>query len=487
MNSPSAVLGGLRLPKHSLVPASAVDLADVEDAVFLASKYGLTPDEWQQVALRGWLGRRADGKWAAPRVGLAVPRQNGKNALIEVRELFGMVVLGERFLHTAHEVKTARKAFLRIASFFENPRKYPELAGLAKEIRKTNGQEAVVLTNGGSVEFIARSKGSGRGFTVDVLVMDEAQELNDDALAALLPTISSAPLRNPQQIYTGTPPPPNAQGEVFTRVRAAGVEGKDPRLCWMEWGMAADADLDDEDEWANANPSLGIRLGIETIRDERAAMSDDTFGRERGGLWDSQASAQVIQPDTWAKLADRGSQPRMPVCFAVDVTPDRQRTTISLAGVRADGLLHVETVQNERGTVWAVPRLVELNAKWKPVGIVVDPGSPAGSLIADLQAAGIEPLLTSARDVGQACGSFYDLSTTDRLRHLDDPLLNTALAAARKRPLGDAGAWAWHRKDSSTDITPLVGATLALWGYMKSTKPEAKKTLTRVSGRVRSS
>jgi hypothetical protein len=436
----------------------------------------LTPDEWQRVALEGWLGRRADGRWAAPRVGLAVPRQNGKNALIEIRELFGMVMLGERFLHTAHEVKTARKAFLRISSFFENPRKYPELAALVKEVRKTNGQEAVVLTNGGSVEFIARSKGSGRGFTVDVLIMDEAQELTDDALAALLPTISSGPLGNSQQIMTGTPPAPNAQGEVFTRVRGAGVEGKDPRLCWMEWRADDDADFDDVEQWADANPALGIRLDLETVADERAAMSEETFGRERLGLWSLNAGQQVIDPDVWAKRADKGSQPLDPVCFAADVTPDRQRATISLAARRSDGLLHVETVQNERGTSWVVPRLLELAARWQPVGIVIDPGSPAGSLIAELQEQGLEPVLTSTRDVGQACGMFYDLVRDDKLRHLDDPRLNLALGSARKRPLGDSGAWAWHRRDSSTDITPLVAGTLALHGLVKNAPPEPSDT-----------
>ena len=144
--------------------------------------------------------------------------------------------LGEKFLHTAHEVKTARKAFLRIASFFENARQYPELVALVKEIRKTNGQEAIVLSNGGSCEFIARSKGSGRGFTVDVLVCDEAQDLTDEELAALLPTISAAPLGNPQVIFTGTPPdpdegsagrgvPPGPRRRRAGQGQAAGVDG----------------------------------------------------------------------------------------------------------------------------------------------------------------------------------------------------------------------------------------------------------------------
>ena len=47
-----------------------------------------------------------------------------------------------------------------------------------------------MLKNGGSIEFIARSKSSGRGFTVDVLVCDEAQELTDEQMEAIQPAIS---------------------------------------------------------------------------------------------------------------------------------------------------------------------------------------------------------------------------------------------------------------------------------------------------------
>ncbi|NKU63881.1 hypothetical protein GS891_12230 [Rhodococcus hoagii] len=79
----------------------------------------------------------------------------------------------------------ARKAFKRLQHFFGSEKndpdaKFPELNALVEEIRSTNGQEAIVLKNGGSIEFVARSKGSARGFTIDVVVMDEAQELADE-------------------------------------------------------------------------------------------------------------------------------------------------------------------------------------------------------------------------------------------------------------------------------------------------------------------
>ena len=173
-----AVLLGRQEPRVRLEPKRSARFDDGGDACFLASRYGLTPDPWQAMVVVSWLGRSSSNRLAAGRCGLAVPRQNGKNGILEVVELFKIVVQGRKVLHTAHEVKTARKAFVRLRSFFENGRRWPELAVLVREIRQTNGQEAIVLSNGGSVEFVARSRGSGRGFTVDDLVLDEAQELS---------------------------------------------------------------------------------------------------------------------------------------------------------------------------------------------------------------------------------------------------------------------------------------------------------------------
>lgn len=467
----NGALIGAQTPRVRLVPRAKDN--DFEDAAFLAASYGLTPDEWQENVLEGWLGIRHDGKWAAPRCGLAVPRQNGKNGALEIRELYGMIVKGERFLHTAHEVKTARKAFLRLLSFFENARKYPELAALVAPngIRKTNGQEAIVLANGGSVEFVARSKGSARGFSVDVIVMDEAQELGDEAFEALGYTTSASP--NYQHILTGTPPGPTANGEVFTRMREEGIDGKNRRLCWMEWGCDGDGvDLDDRANWAKANPALGIRLSLEFTADERGAFSDEGFARERLGMWDGEASLSVIRAKAWADLANPESQAADPVAFAIDMDPNRLMASIGVAGIAGDRI-HVEAIENrscERGSGWIVERVKALQTQWKPCAIVLDAASPAASLIPDLEAARVKLTITNARDMAQACGLFYDAATDGSLVHIDSPLLNRAVAGARKRNIGAEGGWGWNRKDNATDITPLVAVTLATYGLSTKRK-----------------
>src|SRR5690606_32891311 len=199
-------IGNSQRPRLPVAPRAYETVGRLDSA--LAASYELVPDEWQRLVLDDWLATFG-GKWSALTCGLSVPRQNGKNALLEVRELFGMVGLGERILHTAHEVKTAQKHFRRLKHFFgsraDDPgAKFPELNALVETVRSVNGQEAIFLKNGGSVELVARSKNSGRGFTVDVLVMDEAQEMAEDALEALMPTTSAAPSGNPQWIFTGT-------------------------------------------------------------------------------------------------------------------------------------------------------------------------------------------------------------------------------------------------------------------------------------------
>lgn len=426
------------------------------------------------------LAVRADGHWSASRCGLSVPRQNGKNAVLEVVELYKMVVLGRRILHSAHEVKTARKAYLRLCAFFEDTRTAPELAAMVKEIRRTNGQEAIFLhyldcdrrrgcgCDGASIEFIARSKGSGRGFTVDDLVMDEAQELDDYAYAALLPTVSASPSGNPQQIICGTPPGPRDNGEVFTRLRKDALSGRSTRTLWLEWSFEPHADLDDRRQWAIGNPSLGGRLDIEVCEDERAAMDDAMFQRERGGVWSSEGTQQVIPTSVWRSLLDPGSQPVSDLAMGVDMAPEGGSATIGIAGRRADDRWHVELIEQREGTAWVVERAASVALRHKFGPVVIDGASPAYALVEPLRARGLEVTVTGARGMGQACGGFYQLLMEDGLRHVGQPQVALSMSMARKRAIGREGLWGWGRAVSGADIQATVCVTLALWGAMST-------------------
>lgn len=398
-----------------------------------------------------------------------MPRQNGKNGIIEVRELFGMIALGEKFLHTAHEVKTARKAFIRIASFFENPRQYPELAALVKEIRKTNGQEAIVLSNGGSCEFIARSKGSGRGFTVDVLVCDEAQDLTDEELAALLPTISAAPSGNPQVILTGTPPDPEKgqQGEVFARVRRDGEDGRDKRLAWTDFGVADGGlpDVDDREVWAAANPALATRLNVAEVVRERGLMSPERFAAERLGWWGdpSEASGTAFGPGNWEACLVEDAAPTRVDAIGLAVSFDRDWASIGAASLDGETMV-VGAVERRQGVGWLVSEAKRIAADYR-CAVVVDGKGPTADLIPALEAAGVDLTVTTTSDVLDACASLFDRVQERTVVQPGHPDLDAAVLCATKRTVGDR--WAWGRKGS--DISMLEAVTLAAWAATQAT------------------
>lgn len=448
---------GRQVPTRHARPEKGLLLDDVDDAIELSSRYGLVPDEWQEWVLDGWLARNArTGRLASSQCGLTVPRQNGKNGCLEIVELFKIVVLGRRILHTAHEVKTARKAFMRLASFFENERQWPELAALVKEIRRTNGQEALVLTNGGSVEFIARSKGSGRGFTVDDLVLDEAQELGEDALAALLPTISAAPSGDPQIIFTGTPPGPTMNGEVFTRVRTNALKGKNRRACWDEWSIVEGADLDDIAAIAEANPALGGRLQADVCVDERAAMDDETYARERGGLWSEERSAgRAISWSKWVDCRDDEHAYGAAAAIGLGGSVDGAFASVGAAS-EVDGRLEVGVVDRRHGSDWVVAEAARIQSE-RGVDVAIDKGGPLSHLIPRLEDAGVRLTTLGTSEYLDACAGLWQHVEDASLVHVGAKELDDAVKVATWRSVGDRRAFG--RK--SGDISMLEAVTLA--------------------------
>jgi hypothetical protein len=449
---------GVQTPRVTCVPAY-VDSTG-QEAVDLAAAAGLHLDPWQQLVLRESLGERADGKWAAFEVGLIVSRQNGKGAILEARELAGLFLLGERLiLHSAHEFKTASEAFRRVLGLIEG---CPDLEREVKKVRTSHGDEGVELKSGQRLRFVARSTGSGRGFTGDCIVLDEAYNLGPQAMAALLPTLSARP--NPQLWYASSAGMPESVQLAAVRERA--LAGGSSGLAYFEWSAPDEADMDDRAAWAQANPALGFRITEEFIGLERDAMPQAEFARERLGIWEDASKVTVIPLGVWQASFDAESEIDGPVAFAVDSSPDRSRTSIAAAGVRGDGLAHVEVIQTGAGVGWAVEALTGLCNRWKPCAIVVDPRSSASSLLPDLEdVPEIAAVLikTSTGDVVAATGGFYDSTMDGKLRHLGQPELEAALLGAAKRTVGDS--WLWDRKNTSVDITPLVASTLALWGW----------------------
>lgn len=462
---------GAQEPRLRSVP-DYVSSAGVE-AIELCALAGLDLDLWQQLALTDMLGERDDGKWACYRFGLVVPRQNGKGSCLEARELAGLFLLGEKLIvHSAHEQATSSEHFRRVLTLIEG---VPEFDRRILKAVRGKGSEGIELRDGQRIFFKTRTQDGGRGLTGDFIALDEAMKLREETMAALVPTMAArSKIGNPQLVYAGSAVDAerDEHGVVLARLREEALRGDSPRLGYHEYSCEGEDPSAVPEEiagdigaWAQANPGLGIRISEEYVSDERGALDARTFAVERLGIGDwprtDGLEGVVIDPELWASRADEHSKAVDPVCFALDVAPDRSRGAIGVAGRRDDGRFHVEVVDHRHGTGWMAERAAELVENHSPAAVILDAGGPGASLLPDLEDLGVKLTLINAKEQAQACGALFDAVEQDTIRHLAEQSLASAIKGAVKRPLSDA--WAWSRVNSSIDISPLVAVTLALW------------------------
>lgn len=180
-----------------------------------------------------------------------------------------------------------------------------------------------------------------------------------------------------------------------------------------------------------------------------------------------------ITEDMWAALKDSQSEPLDPVSFGVYVNKGQTAAAIAVAGYRSDSKIHVEIVPVATdtpdvkmlpGLKWIPGRVKELVTKWAPCAVMIDERSEAGAVIEDIQALGVTIETTNATGMANACSKFLSVVKEDGLRHRGAKDLQKSVCGGKKRDLADA--WAWDRKDATSDITQLVAVTLALHGLI---------------------
>ena len=454
ISSPLAVAPRIRVAP----PAARNDAAEVVD---LMAAYGVALDDWQIDALEVGCGVGDDGRWAAPTVGLNLSRQNGKSLLLISRALAGAVLFSEpTIILSAHQQATSRQLFRTLAGFFEN---YDSLRKRVKAVSAALGREQIELRSGARVAFPARTRQTLRGWTVDTYLCDEAQLISDDAWESAKPALSA--VANPAVWLAGTAPQLVTDGQVFGRLRESAIAGRD-RVGWIEYGAAEGCDLDDRDEWTAANPG---RVEVTAMEAERRELTDRGFSTERLNHWPTDRVKHIFGPGVWESLASAGPPDGTPpAALAVDASPQR---ALAIAGAwLIDGSVHVELLAADYASdpLNALQFVVERAGRRIPV--VIDGVSPAASMVPLLKAQRCKVIVTSAPDMGRACGGFVDDVDAARLSHAGQPQLDAAVEGARKRPIAVAGAFGWDRADGGVFIAPLVAVTLARHGAVTAAR-----------------
>ncbi|MBJ8342787.1 hypothetical protein JGU71_28245 [Antrihabitans sp. YC3-6] len=481
---------------HRARPAESLtygpEVADV------CAKAGFEPDAQQQLGLDLIFAIRPDGSALSFEFCVICCRQNLKTGLFKQAALGWLFVTEQPLIvWSAHEMSTTNEARRELADLIlgtPSLRKHLK-AGQNDGIYDANGEERIELASGQRLLFKARTVSGGRGLAAPKLILDEAFALKASMLGSLLPLMTAQ--ADPQVLYGSSAG--KEDSDALFDLRERGRHAMSPRLSYLEWlapkedcgtpdcrhpknavDLGLDCALDREHLVRAANPSIETgRIDIETIRALRQAMPPAEFMRESLGWWDEPITlSQVIASAVWNPLAVNEDRPAPldeipPTALAVDMSHDR---LISIAGCwDMVDRKHIELLAVDYAAeTWAAVEWLIERAKPKRIPVVIDSISPAAEMVPTLKARKVKVIVTSAVDMGKACGGLREDAVEGRLTHAAQPQLDAALAGAKKRDIRDAGMWAWDRKDQTVNISPLVAVTLARYGAVLKPKTTAE-------------
>lgn len=428
-------------------------------------------DPWQDLIICDWMSMTPWGKWVCKTCGGSVARQNGKTGLIEARAEAGMLMYNEQVLYTAHLQKTATETFEEMASFFDTPK----LRKYVKDIKTALGREQIILNSGARVKFLARTRNGGRGQHGDLLIFDEAQELSVDQQASFLPAISAS--LNPQTIYVGTPPDPNADGTVFRGIRSKAIAGETKTTAWFEFSVPEIGDISDRQRWADTNPALGVRILETTIEGEYEQMAPDTFARERLGWWSPVVEHKLeyaLNEEAWNKCASDDMKPEGKTAYGIKFSPDGTEVCLCGAVVPKDGPARVSLIEIQptaMGTQWLADWLNERYTK--ACCAVIDGRNGVDALIdkiADTWRYKGSVVRPKVNEVIAATSTLTDAVNEQTVTwYSKQDLLRESAITSIKRPIG--GGWGFGGECS----IPIEAAALALWGAKTSKRDPSRK------------
>lgn len=439
-----------------------------KDAIELYNSTGRTAQEWQELLLYDILAVRDDGLFVHTKFGYSLPRRNGKNEIVAMRELWALEH-GEQCLHTAHRVSTSHMAWERMKKLIEalgytEPEDYKTTSTLGMEsirLKKTDGR----------IDFRTRSSRGGLGEGFDLLIIDEAQEYTDDQQTALKYVVTDS--LNPQTLFCGTPPTPISSGTVFTKMRKAVLGGETENSGWAEWGVEVKTDPHDREAWYRTNPSLGTIFTERSVKDEIGEDVDD-FNIQRLGLWLKYNLKSAISKAEWEELkADEMPQLKGKLFVGIKYGHDGTNVCLSVAAKTIDDLVFVECIdcrEIRAGNAWILDFI-----KHADVASVTVDGAQGTILAQEMRREHLgTPVLMTTKEVCMANGKFEQALYKKTITHMNQPALTQSISNCEKRMIGSAGGFGYKSLKEPIEIGLMESAIIAYWACSES-KIKAKQ------------
>lgn len=430
---------------------------------------------------------------------ILISRQNGKTFFEVCLNLFFLFGLKSHLvLGTAQNLDTAVETFEDTVAQIEA---VPELNEVLEQVRRGAGRRELSLKTGDRYKVLAATR-KARGLSSDLIMMDELREqTNWEAWGAISKTMIARPtailfglsnagdvssvvlrhLRLQAHALVGDP-----DGVASARANLGGEDIDDDTLGLFEWSAVPDCDINDREQWAQANPSLGY--GFLTERALRSAAVTDPeaiFRTECLCQWVESRLPEPFPEGAWLGGQDEDSEIRedSELFWGIDMSQDRRHTVIAVCGLREDGNYHVEVVERRQGTEWAVDWFRERAAKYGGIKLAFqERGAPVSGLAEQIcTIKGVERLAQGGPDLSAGWNRFYDAVAACapesrggvKVYHLPQPVLDTPGRTCQLRNLG-GGIMLPDRNKSPDDISPLMAVGMAFAGATMINKKEKK-------------
>ena len=455
-----------------------------QEAIKLYERSGRKAIKWQKDLTKHIMAVNKDGLWVHQKFGYSVPRRNGKNEIVVMREFWGLCN-GEKICHTAHRVTTSHQAWTRLCQILTSAG-YEELGRRTKDenppeksfhTTKALGLETVELTGGGSAVFRTRTGSGGLGEGFDLLVIDEAQEYTTAHQSALVYTVSDS--KNPQTILCGTPPTAQSTGTVFPEMRNSVLNGESYDTGWAEWSVPEEPkNLMDTKLWRETNPSMGYHLNERKIRAEYDPKDPLDFIIQRLGFWYQYSLKSAITEAEW-RQTEVPNKPDLKEdrFFGIKFSKGMNACLAVAARTKEGKKIFLEAIDCRpiRGGIeWLIPFLQNPHC----AGIVIDGASGKQMLIDLMKEKKVrkKPVIPSVAEIINANAVFETAVFNDGIRHIDQLALRNAVSNCEHRAIGSSGGFGYNSLDEAYEVGLVECIALAYW-LCSETKERKKQAI----------
>lgn len=464
-----------------LTPETSLGFAAIEYAKEVLGKTLYPWQEWALIHALEIVGDLETGwKFRFRTILFLISRQNGKTVLSEVLASFFMNVLCvESIFGTSLSLDKAEEVWEAVINDQEA---HPELSADIDRVSRTNGNKRLILNGGRQYKVGAPTRRAGRGDSNDLVMLDEIREHRDwETWAAAVASTNAKP-NGLVVCFSNAGDPDSVVLRQLRSQAIAVIEGgsvtdfggdvNGSTLGLFEWSAPDDAETDDMEALAQANPALGYGYLTErALLSNRATFPDNKFRSEC-----MCQQVETILPNPFPDGAWEGGldihstiAPESELFFGLDLSQDRRWATIAVCGMRDDGHYHIEVVARRVGTSW-VEDWFRARAMKNPMNLAFQSrGAPVCGLAEQICTIhGVKRIPIEGKELTSGWGRFYDAVCACgddsrggvRVYHLDQPVLNMPGKTMQLRNIG-GGIELPDRVKSPDDIAPLFACFVA--------------------------